>query len=277
MFEQFQWAVRNAYLALKNNKELPFDREWPSPGELKKWCLMAYSKGLSKDDAVIFSRFFNHNKTNDDMSTAISNLDVDKLRPLRNFIIGETNRRPDENLVKLLAVLIDFRPRPYTPQDWFVNQSPQSKNMNIAENKSLPIQEEKVLYQKEKVLYEEKKAPSYIVKQVTVNNHIQVNPYHTENTKVTYIIKKKTPITKPTFAATYKIHILLATTMIAIALLFGTYIKNQDNTPVGTMVIILKSTITINLNLQKLSLLILKNDLTDKNKPSGYTCNIPLQ
>lgn len=41
----------------------------------------------------------------------------DKFRPLRNFIIGET-QQPAEKAIKLLAVLINLEPRPYKSSDW---------------------------------------------------------------------------------------------------------------------------------------------------------------
>lgn len=118
MFEKFQTAVRNAYLDIKNNGELHFDRAWPSPGELKIWCLNCYLQGLSKEDELVFIRFFNREQSAKELPVLIENFDLDKLRPLRNFISGETQRRPDENIVKLLAVLINFTPRPYRASDW---------------------------------------------------------------------------------------------------------------------------------------------------------------
>lgn len=118
MFEKFQIAVRNAYLKLKDTDQLHFDREWPSPGDLKSWCLTRYFQGISKEDEVVYLRFFNDGNHTNDLVTCIQHYELDKLRPLRNFIIGDTQRRPDEDIVKLLAVLIDFSPRPYMTTDW---------------------------------------------------------------------------------------------------------------------------------------------------------------
>ncbi|PRD56830.1 hypothetical protein [Sphingobacterium gobiense] len=118
MFEKFQTAVRNAYLDLKNEGQLHFDRAWPSPGELKSWCLKCYVQGLNPDDELVFMRFFNREQATEDLAAIIEGFDLDKLRPLRNFISGDTQRRPDENIVKLLAVLIDFKPRPYKASHW---------------------------------------------------------------------------------------------------------------------------------------------------------------
>lgn len=111
-------AVRNAYLDLKIEGRLHFDREWPSPGELKSWYLKCLMQGLNTDDELVFIRFFNREQSTRDLATIIEGFDLDKLRPLRNFISGDTQRRPDENIVKVLAVLIDFKPRPYKAYHW---------------------------------------------------------------------------------------------------------------------------------------------------------------
>lgn len=118
MFENFQKAVRDAYLRQKNNHQLDFSREWPSPGNLRRWCLKCYRGGLSKEDQEVFVNFFDYFRRHDSLDSCIRNFDLDKFKPLRNFIAGTTLRRPDENLVKLLAVLVDLRPRPYRRQDW---------------------------------------------------------------------------------------------------------------------------------------------------------------
>lgn len=110
--------MRNAYLDLKNEGHLHFDREYPSPGELRSWCLTRYLQGLTPDDESVFIQFFNRERSTKDLANLIESFDLDKLRPLRNFISGDTRRRPDENIVKLLAVLIDFKPRPYKASHW---------------------------------------------------------------------------------------------------------------------------------------------------------------
>lgn len=117
MFERFQEAARTAYLDLKSNNKLDFSREWPSTGELKKWCLRTYARGLSSDDLRVFHLFFNDSHHDEDLEKVIKRFNSDKFRPLRNFIIGET-QQPAEKAVKLLAVLINFEPRPYKSSDW---------------------------------------------------------------------------------------------------------------------------------------------------------------
>ncbi|SMG44474.1 hypothetical protein [Sphingobacterium psychroaquaticum] len=117
MFERFQEAARTAYLDLKSNNKLDFSREWPSTGELKKWCLRTYARGLSQDDIRVFHLFFNDSHHDDDLERVIMRFSSDKFRPLRNFIIGET-QQPAEKAIKLLAVLINLEPRPYKSSDW---------------------------------------------------------------------------------------------------------------------------------------------------------------
>src|SRR5690606_6119169 len=76
-------------------------------------CLERYLQGLSPEDESVFIYFFNRERSVKDLASLIESFDLDKLRPLRNFISGDTQKRPDESIVKLLAVLIDFKPRPY--------------------------------------------------------------------------------------------------------------------------------------------------------------------
>ncbi|MBB2951599.1 hypothetical protein [Sphingobacterium sp. JUb56] len=124
MFEKFQEAVRNAYLDLKNNNQLDSPRESPSTGDLKNWCQQCLERGLTKEDEAIFKTFFNDSKSTDrSLKEIVKNFDADKLRPLRYFIINDKAKRPDRNYVNLLAVLVDFSPRPYNFNDWNDNSS----------------------------------------------------------------------------------------------------------------------------------------------------------
>jgi len=135
MFEKFQTAVRSAYLDLKNEDRLHFGRESPSPGKLRSWCLERYLENLNHDDEKVFMDFFNRERAAKDLANLIESFDLDKLRPLRNFINGDTQKRPDENIVKLLAVLIDFKPRPYKASHW--DERVYTDRLNDGEENSL--------------------------------------------------------------------------------------------------------------------------------------------
>ncbi len=113
MFELFKEAVRSAYLTKKNNRTLPYDElEKPSPGDLRNLFLLLIARGLSQDDQETLVRFFKYNGDYVELETHIRRYDLDKFRPLRNYILGNTSN-PSEDIVKILAILIDFQPRPY--------------------------------------------------------------------------------------------------------------------------------------------------------------------
>lgn len=83
----------------------------PSPAELKNLCLLLFDKGISKQDQEIFDVFFElDDKSN--KRKQIQNANVDKLRPVGNFLKGRTENTRSVSL-DLMAVLVDFQPRPY--------------------------------------------------------------------------------------------------------------------------------------------------------------------
>lgn len=130
MFEYFQKAVRNGYLDLKENRRLDFSREWPSTGDLKNWSMQCLERGLSTEDEIVFTDYFRekdekkqqkqHGKP---LKEIIKNSETDKFRALRNFIVGDTKRNPERDVVKFLAILINFQPRPYDFEYWNSFQS----------------------------------------------------------------------------------------------------------------------------------------------------------
>ncbi|WP_336833585.1 hypothetical protein [Sphingobacterium siyangense] len=120
MFENFQKAVRDSYLDLKKNRQLDFSREWPSAGDLKNWSIQCFEKGLSEADEIVFTDYFREKdekklqkQLGKSLREIVKDSETDKFRALRNFIIGDTKRSPDRDVVKFLAVLINFQPRPY--------------------------------------------------------------------------------------------------------------------------------------------------------------------
>ncbi|MBL1411020.1 hypothetical protein [Sphingobacterium faecale] len=113
MFEIFKEAVRAAYLMKKNDRSLPYDElEKPSPGDLRNLFLLLMAGGLSPEDQDTFVHFFKYRGEYAELDTHIRRYDLDKFRPLRNYILGYTSN-PSEDIVKMLAILIDFQPRPY--------------------------------------------------------------------------------------------------------------------------------------------------------------------
>ena len=83
----------------------------PSPAELKNLCLVLFEKGLNKLDQEILDRFFDLNDKSCKRKQ-IEYFEVDKLKPISNFLKGKTETTRIVNL-DLISVLVDFNPRPY--------------------------------------------------------------------------------------------------------------------------------------------------------------------
>lgn len=83
----------------------------PSPAELKNLCLVLLDKGFNRLDQEILDRFFNLNDKSSKLKQ-IEHFEVDKLKPISNFLKGRTEITRVVNL-DVIAVLVDFNPRPY--------------------------------------------------------------------------------------------------------------------------------------------------------------------
>jgi hypothetical protein len=83
----------------------------PSPAELKSLCLLLFDKGVCKQDQEILDRFF---ELDDKLEKRkqMEYFNVDKLRPISNFLKGNTETTRTVSL-DLIAILVDFNPRPY--------------------------------------------------------------------------------------------------------------------------------------------------------------------
>lgn len=111
-FNNYKKEIINAYQTLKQTGRLASDLENPSPAQLRDYCLELWANRYEKADEPIIKSFFDPGNRYNDLEAAIKQSDIDKLRPLINFMTKGIKNRDDRN-VKLLAWLIDFRPRPY--------------------------------------------------------------------------------------------------------------------------------------------------------------------
>lgn len=111
-FEEFKKEVISNFRELLSQHELDLKLENPTPGNLRDLSLKLFANGLSKDDTQVFQDFFNPAERYDDLETSIRRFPLDKLKPLKNFITAKTSN-PDEDVVKLLAILTQFGPRPF--------------------------------------------------------------------------------------------------------------------------------------------------------------------
>ncbi|MBE8712394.1 hypothetical protein [Sphingobacterium hungaricum] len=141
-FEIFREEVITCYKEKKQQHKLYSQLENPSPGNLRNLCLIIFSNGLSKEDTQTFNEFFNPLNQSNELETSINRFDLDKLRPLRNFILGKA-KNPKDEVVKLLAILVDFQPRPY--ENWKKSNSTtviENDNVESGEKDSSEIEAE---------------------------------------------------------------------------------------------------------------------------------------
>lgn len=107
MFEEYKKEVLESYFLKKAQKQLSSNLESPARLKLKNECLKIFRKKYMKRDDEMLKAFFDPlNKFNDHVKS-IEKFELDKFRPLVNFLKKGTNIR-DEESVKLLAWLIDF-------------------------------------------------------------------------------------------------------------------------------------------------------------------------
>jgi hypothetical protein len=105
--------------------------ETPSPGNLKKLCIIKAGITVNSDDREIFKRFFEI--AHDDIIKQIEVSDADKLRPATNFLRGKTNDT-QQIVAELLAILLDFSPRPYKKYANLSEQYAGGEDAEIQEN-----------------------------------------------------------------------------------------------------------------------------------------------
>jgi hypothetical protein len=86
-----------------------------SPASYKEACLEVRRERFSRKDELPLKAFFGEGADKDACLFAINGLDIDKFKPLVNFIKGKT-QKPDDKVVELVAWLIDFKDRPYDPR-----------------------------------------------------------------------------------------------------------------------------------------------------------------
>ncbi|WP_291151823.1 hypothetical protein [Flavobacterium sp. UBA7680] len=85
--------------------------ENPSPAQLREFCLLKFDNGLNKIDEAIFRIYFKVNET-ENLREAIYNYHIPKFKSVQSFLIEENKKTNIQNL-NLIAVLVDFNPRPY--------------------------------------------------------------------------------------------------------------------------------------------------------------------
>lgn len=84
----------------------------PSPAQLRNLCTAICENGLNHSDDLVFRTFFGATK-DEDLQKAIRKFDIEKFRPVRNFLLGN-NTSTNVGCLNLIAVISDFNPRPWS-------------------------------------------------------------------------------------------------------------------------------------------------------------------
>lgn len=145
-FILFRNAVKTAYFEKKSTEDLHAKMANPSPANLRDYCLIRLAHGIPIADRQVFEDYYNPTCKYPNLEKAILHADLGRLKSLQHFIIGKT-KDPDETIVKLLAILINFEPRPYSVRYWQdVHKAQQEKKpaREIPANLSLDLVKEEV-------------------------------------------------------------------------------------------------------------------------------------
>ncbi|MEJ5052675.1 hypothetical protein [Sphingobacterium sp. MYb382] len=124
-FEKFQNAVKEAYLLQHQEDKLDYRLMSPSPANLRHYSKERLEQNLTNEDLAVLAAYYGSTNKYEDISLAIKKTDNDKLRKLQNFLNG-TTANANEITTKLLAILIDFQPRPFNRKYWTDNFNPES-------------------------------------------------------------------------------------------------------------------------------------------------------
>jgi hypothetical protein len=116
---EYTKAVLAEYRRKTAANTLPIDMRQLSPAGFKAACLEVCRERYNRKDEFILKAFFGEGSDQENCLRAIARRDIDKFRPLVNFLKGRTTK-PDGKIVELAAWLIDFNLRPYDPQIKYV-------------------------------------------------------------------------------------------------------------------------------------------------------------
>jgi hypothetical protein len=107
----YQSFVLAEYMKKKSVGDLSHRIRDLTPAKLKEECEVVCKDRYDSKDAQALEAFFKYVGDKEACLQAIGKCDIDKFRPLINFLKGSTTK-PDPKIVELLAWMIDFKPRP---------------------------------------------------------------------------------------------------------------------------------------------------------------------
>lgn len=112
MFPDYKNLVLEDYHRKKEQNKLPPSFLHLRPARLRDECLKVCEERFQPRDLKTLRDFFGVFDGKEECLRVIAKVDVDKFKPLINYLNGDTESTNEKN-IELLSWLIDFQPRPY--------------------------------------------------------------------------------------------------------------------------------------------------------------------
>jgi len=109
-FDGFVAGVKQQYEVAKNGMYSGYLLN-PSPAQLRNLCLLLLENNWTKSDEEVFKIFFQVSEGKG-LRKAIENFDIEKFRPICNFLKGKSEKTNPVGL-NLIAILVEYQPRPF--------------------------------------------------------------------------------------------------------------------------------------------------------------------
>lgn len=123
--KSYRINIKEKYLNDKENGLLRGGLHKLTPRRVKNICLNFDDENLSIEDKRTVEKFFEL-KNGEDLLTKKKRYDTDGFRPICNFLKGGTETIQQHYAIELIAIIIDFNPRPYNR--YYKNESYEESN-----------------------------------------------------------------------------------------------------------------------------------------------------
>lgn len=123
-------CVKEKFRSLQDTGELVQALINPTRAGIRDECLRIYPTRSGQKDKETLADFFGQKGRIDKILESIEKVDLEDLKALQNFFIGET-KRPNYKVVEMMAWMIDFQPRPYSSAFDYSTLIAQNKNTEM--------------------------------------------------------------------------------------------------------------------------------------------------
>ncbi|RYG28479.1 MAG: hypothetical protein EOO01_39690, partial [Chitinophagaceae bacterium] len=111
MYKHYQEAILKYYEERKSKGDLSLNLQQPAPSKIRDECAQVYQSNPNRRDVSTFISFFEI-KEGADILKVIERFDIDRFRPVVNYMKRVTAETEHKNL-ELLALLLNFPGRPF--------------------------------------------------------------------------------------------------------------------------------------------------------------------